>query len=50
MPTSLLYLPGAGTHAAVDQGGADLRGDPYDEMLREVQGGASSPTSWCPTR
>ena len=50
MPTSLLYLPDVDTHAAVDQGGADLRGDPYEKVLRKVQGGAISPTSWGPTR
>ncbi len=38
MRTSLFYLPGVGTRAAVEQGGAGLRGDLYDEMLREVLG------------
>ncbi|MGD9754009.1 MAG: LLM class flavin-dependent oxidoreductase [Acidimicrobiia bacterium] len=38
MRTSLFYLPGVGTREAVEQGGAGLRGDLYDEMLRDVLG------------
>ena len=36
MKTSLFYLPGVGTRADVERGGAGLRGDLYDTMLREV--------------
>ena len=36
MKTSLFYLPGVGTRAQVEEGHAGLRGELYDDMLREV--------------
>jgi alkanesulfonate monooxygenase SsuD/methylene tetrahydromethanopterin reductase-like flavin-dependent oxidoreductase (luciferase family) len=36
MKTSLFYLPGVGSRADVERGNAGLRGDLYDEMLRDV--------------
>jgi alkanesulfonate monooxygenase SsuD/methylene tetrahydromethanopterin reductase-like flavin-dependent oxidoreductase (luciferase family) len=36
MRTSLFYLPGVGSRADVERGNAGLRGDLYDEMLRDV--------------
>lgn len=36
MKTSLFYLPGVGTRAQVEEGHAGLRGELYDEMLRDV--------------
>lgn len=38
MKTSLFYLPGVGTRSQVEAGHAGLRGELYDDMLREVLG------------
>ncbi len=38
MKTSVFYLPGVGTRPQVEAGHAGLRGELYDDMLREVLG------------
>ena len=36
MKTSLFYLPSVGNQAEIEQGKVALRGEIYDQMLREL--------------